>query len=241
MPCALISLPTFPFKNYRSCLKLDMSDKSGSASEGEGDEIRPYGEDRDSSEESEDDDPEEAKRIAEGFIVDEDEEDGEGEDDEEDEEARRRRRKEEKRRRKKERRMRREREEAELSEDELELIEENRGLREGRPLKRLRRRSGSDGSENDRAVPTLQDMFRDDEDRMEDDDDDLMDFIEEDEEDEANQGETEEQRRERKRAEKLKRREQARSRPELTGVDRSWVVQISLAGSKELIVWQFMG
>ncbi|EAL22689.1 hypothetical protein CNBB1380 [Cryptococcus deneoformans B-3501A] len=219
-----------------------MSDRPGSASEGEGDEIRPYGEDRDSSEESEDDDPEEAKRIAEGFIVDEDEEDGEGEDDEEDEETRRRRRKEEKRRRKKERRMRREREEAELSEDELELIEENRGLREGRPLKRLRRRSGSEGSENDRAVPTLQDMFRDDEDRMEDDDDDLMDFIEEDEEDEANQGETEEQRRERKRAEKLKRREQARSRPELTGVDRSsWDEIFAVFGDGQDYDWALEG
>nr|ODN87881.1 transcription elongation factor SPT6 [Cryptococcus depauperatus CBS 7841] len=195
-----------------------MSDLSDSP-EGEGDDIRPHGDDHDSSEESEDD-PEEYRKIAQGFIVDE-EEDEEGEEIEEDRETRRRRRKEEKRRRKKDRKLRREREQAELSEDELELIEENRGLREGRAIKRMRRESGSEGSDGRRAVPTLQDMFRDDEDRMDDDDDDLMDFIEEDEDEEARQGETEEQRRERRRAEKLKRREQARIRPDLTGVDRS--------------------
>jgi len=56
-----------------------MSDRSRSGSaEGEGDAIRPFGEDHDSSEESEDD-PEEAKRIAEGFIVDHDDDDDERE------------------------------------------------------------------------------------------------------------------------------------------------------------------
>ncbi|WVQ78460.1 transcription elongation factor SPT6 [Cryptococcus sp. DSM 104549] len=201
-----------------------MSARSGTSSEGEGDEIRPYGEDRDSSEEEEEDDPEEAKRIAEGFIVDEGEDD-EDEDEDEDEETRRKRKKEEKRRRKKERRERREREreEVELSDDEIELLNENRGLGRaagGPPLKRLKRRSDSESSEK-RPAATLQGMFEDDEERADDDDDDLMDFIEEDDEDEAVQGETEEQRRERRRAEKLKRREQARARPDVTGVDRS--------------------
>ncbi|TYJ56714.1 transcription elongation factor SPT6 [Cryptococcus floricola] len=218
-----------------------MSDRSRSGSEGAGDEIRPYGEDRDSSEESEEEDPEEARRIAEGFIVDEDEEDAEGED--EDPETRRKRKKEEKRRKKKERREKRAREEqAELSEDELELIEENRAMREGRPHKRVRMRSGSEDSEGDRPAPTLQDMFRDDEDRMDgDDDDDLMDFIEEDDEDGV-QGETEHERRERRRAEKAKRREQAKTRPELTGVDRSsWDEIFAVFGDGQDYDWALEG
>ncbi|WWC89746.1 transcription elongation factor SPT6 [Kwoniella dendrophila CBS 6074] len=217
-----------------------MSSRSASP-EGEGDAIRPYGDERDSSEEESEDDPEEAKRIAEGFIVDEDDEDEDEDDEEEDEEERKRRRKEAKKRKKREKlRAKREkqREDLELSEDELELLNENRGLtgssHQSRPTKRIRRRSGSlEGGQDDDDLdigqtdrnrePNLQDMFRDDEDRRDSDEDDLGDFIEEDEDDLAEQGETEDQRRERKREEKLKRRQQKASKPELAGVDRaSW-------------------
>ena len=207
--------PPFP------ALKTSMSDRSGSPSdEGEGDVIRPHGDERDSSEESSDEDPEEARRIAEGFIQDEDD------DDEDEEAARRRRRREKKKKRKRERERRME--EAELSEDELELLKENRGLAgpsQNRPFKRLKHRDGSVGDDEDPddALPTLQDIFRDDELRAgleDDDDDDLQDFIEEDEEEEAARGETEEQRKERKRAEKARRREAARARPEAAGMDR---------------------
>ncbi|WVR05399.1 transcription elongation factor SPT6 [Kwoniella sp. DSM 27419] len=228
-----------------------MSDRSASP-EGEGEEIRPYGDERDSSEEESEDDPEEAKRIAEGFIVDEDDDDEEEEDEEEDEEERRKRKERHRRRKKKERareRRHREREDVELSEDELELINENRGLAgpsQSRPLKRLRRRSGSAGSEEGgRSGPTLQDMFRDDEDRRDrddDDEDDLMDFIEEDEEEEAGQGESEEQRRARKREEKLRRREAAKTRPELAGVDRaSWDEIYAVFGDGQDYDWALDG
>lgn len=209
-----------------------MSARSGSASEeGSGDEIRPHGEEHDSSEESEDD-IEEAKRIAEGFIVDE-EEDEDEEAGEEDEETRKRRRREKRRRRKREARAaRRDRDHAELSEDELELLNENRGLAgpsTSRPLKRLRRRSGSGATDEGERGPALKDMFADDEGRFEDEDEsDMGDFIEEDEE-EAPTGETEEQRRERRREEKIKRREAARTRPDLAGVDRGWVIASAVA------------
>lgn len=119
-----------------------MSDRSGSPDEGSGDEIRPHGE-HDSSEESEDD-PEEARRIAEGFIVEgeDDYDDGEvdGDGKKETKEERRARKKAEKRNK---RRQKRKERGAELSEDELELINENRGIggpSTSRPLKRLRRR-----------------------------------------------------------------------------------------------------
>ena len=195
-----------------------MSERSGSPSnEGEGDEIRPHGEDRDSSEESSEEDPEEARKVAEGFIV-------QDEDDDVDEGDAERRRGKEKRRK---RRARERREELELSDDELDLLQENRvlaGPSKSRPLKRLRRRSGTGAS--DEALPTLQDIFREDEERArldEDDEDDLGDFIEEDEEEEAARGETEERRRERKREEKLRRRATARTQPDLAGVDRGYV------------------
>ncbi|WWD16106.1 transcription elongation factor SPT6 [Kwoniella shandongensis] len=226
-----------------------MSDRSASP-EGEGDEIRPFGEDRDSSEEESEDDPEEAKRIAEGFIVQDEEDDDEEEDEEDDEEERRRKRKEKKKRRKRERaRLRKERDEVVLSDDELELLNENRGLAgpsQSRPLKRLRRRSGSGASDDEReGVPTLQDMFRDDEDRRDrddDDEDDLMDFIEEDEEEEGATRETEEERRERKREEKLRRREAARTRPELAGVDRtSWDEIYAVFGDGQEYDWALEG
>lgn len=199
-----------------------MSDRSGSpSSEGEGDDLRPTAEDRDSSEESSEEDPEEARRIAEGFIQDDDDDD---EDEDEDPAARRERKRREKRHRRRKERKQREAEEAELSEDELELLQENRGLgrsRDDRPYKRLKRRSGSP----DEGRPTLQDMFRDDEGRgVMDSDDDMEDFIEEDEEEETARGETEADRRERKRAEKLAAREAAKARPDAAGVDRGWVL-----------------
>lgn len=197
-----------------------MSDRSGSpSSEGEGEKIRPYGDDPDSSEESEDDDPEEYKRIAEGFIVDEDEGDEGDEGEDETPEERKKRRKEEKRRkRKRDKRLQRERE---LSDDELELLNENQGYggsSKNRPIKRVRREEEGGDVDVD-ADERLQDMFADDEDRLDDDDDDLGDFIEEDE-DAGVAGETEEERKARRREEKQKRREAAKLRPDLAGVDR---------------------
>ncbi|OCF71672.1 transcription elongation factor SPT6 [Kwoniella mangroviensis CBS 8886] len=224
-----------------------MSSRSASP-EGEGEEIRPYGDERDSSEEESEDDPEEAKRIAEGFIVDEEEDDDAEE--EEDEEERERRRKERKKRKKREKlraKRERQREDLELSEDELELLQENRGLTgssQSRPIKRIRRDGSLDDEDDDRrGEPTLQDMFRDDEDRDRDDDeDDLGDFIEEDEDDLAAQGETEDQRRERKREEKLKRRQQKASKPELAGVDRaSWDEIYAVFGDGQDYDWALEG
>ena len=208
--------------------------RSGSA-EGSGDEIRPHGEDHDSSEESEDD-PEEAKRIAEGFIVDGDDdeededEDGEGEGDiarmrkkkNESKEERRRRKREEKRKRR-EAREARKHEPAELSDDELDLLNENQGI--GGPSHRPAKRARQDVDED--GLPRLQDMFADDEARLgeDDDDDDLGDFIEESEEegDGEDGGETEEQRRERKRQEKLQRRAAKKAKPDAAGVDKVYV------------------
>lgn len=237
MPCCLLAPPdisreshqfsfnhsSVPDLSYRPRLEV-MSDRSRSGSaEGSGDEIRPYGEDHDSSEESEED-PEEARRIAEGFIVDED-------DDEEDEEEEvdkksetkeeRRRRKHEAKLRKREQREARKREQQELSDDELDLLNENQGL--GGPSHRPSKRARQDEGGDEGDLPRLQDMFADDEGRMadDDDDDDLGDFIEESE-DEAGEegGETEEQRRERKRQEKLKRREAKKAKPDAAGVDK---------------------
>ena len=202
-----------------------MSDRSASPSEeGDGDEIRPHGDNRDSSEESSEEDPEEYRRVAEGFIVQDapGEENGDEDEEAENEEEKARRRKERKKRRKRERAHRETVEE--LSDDDLELLHENRGFggpSKSRPLKRLRRRSGSGAT--DEVLPTLQDIFREDEERArleEDEDDDLGDFIEEDEEEDKAKGESEEQRRERKREEKLRRREAARARPDLAGVDK---------------------
>ena len=219
-----------------------MSDRSGPPSdEGEGDEIRPHGEDRDSSEESSDEDPEEARRIAEGFIQDDDDDD-----EEEDEEAARRRRRHEKKRRRRRERQRREREAAdELSEDELDLLQENRGLagpsRDNRPFKRAKRQDEDD----DEQLPTLQDIFRDEEERRaleDDDEDDLGDFIEEDEEEETARGETEEQRRERRRAEKQRRREAAKARPDAAGMDRgSWDEIFAVFGDGQDYDWAMEG
>jgi transcription elongation factor SPT6 len=142
----------------------------------------------------------------------------------------------------------RERSVEELSEDELELLNENRGLAgpsKGRPLKRLREREDGDEEDGDK-LPTLQDMFREDEERRaldDEDDDDLGDFIEEDEDEEGREGgETEEARRERKRAEKLRRREAARTRPELAGVDRaSWDEIFAVFGDGQDFDWALEG
>ncbi|KAL1411070.1 Transcription elongation factor spt6 [Vanrija albida] len=215
-----------------------MSDVS---SEGEGDVIHPYGEDdrnRDSSDESEEEDPEEARRIADGFIVDGEDDD---DDDVDEEETRRRKRKEKKRKRRRRERERARREQEDLSEDDLDLINENTGgAGPSRPFKRLRRRSGSD----DEQLPRLQDMF-DDEDRrnaLSDDDDDLGDFIEEDEDDETTRNETEEQRRQRRREEKARRREAARARPELSGVDKdSWDEIFDVFGDGHDYDWALEG
>jgi transcription elongation factor SPT6 len=126
---------------------------NGASSEGEGDEIRPYGlagndDDMNDSSEEEEEDEEEARRIKEGFIVDDDEEDDEAEAEGEgagDDGRRRRERKERKRRKKRKRGMwdpvitgRRAAADLEshvsetgsadvLEEDDLELIAENTG------------------------------------------------------------------------------------------------------------------
>ncbi|ORY28271.1 SH2 domain-domain-containing protein [Naematelia encephala] len=223
-----------------------MSDRSGTPSdEGEGEAIRPHGDDRDSSEESSEEDPEEARRIAEGFIVQDGEDDED--DEEEDEETKRQRRKERRKKRRRERRARERQQEAVLSDDELELIQENTGKIGGpstsRPLKRARPRSEGEVASEDEG-PTLQDIFRDDEDRRfeEEDDDDMGDFIEDDDDDEAVQGETEEQRRERKREEKLKRRAAARTRPEISGVDRGqWDEIFAVFGDGQDYDWAMEG
>jgi transcription elongation factor SPT6 len=101
----------------------------------------------------------------------------------------------------------------ELSDDELDLLNENQGLGPSRPNKRAK--------VDDGALPALQDIFADDDVRgvEEEDDDDLGDFIEESEDEEGG-GETEEQRRERKRQEKLKRREAKKAKPDAAGVDK---------------------
>ncbi|ORX33718.1 transcription elongation factor SPT6, partial [Kockovaella imperatae] len=229
-----------------------MSDRSGSpSSEGEGDRIRPYGDDVDSSEESSEEDEEEARRVAEGFIVegDDDEEDGDFEVDEneEDEEARKKRRRKEKQRRREEKRARREArqkddDDGELSEGELELMAQNQGLAgpsKDRSTNRARVAAGVDG--DDERIPSLQDIFREDEERraMEDEDeDDLGDFIEEDEEEERAAGETEEERRQRRREEKLKRREAARARPDIAGLDRgAFDENYEVFGDGQLYEW----
>lgn len=209
---------------------ITMSDRSRSGSEeGEGEAIRPFGEDHDSSEESEDD-PEEAKRIAEGFIVDNDDDDDEEEETDAKpltKEERRKKRKEAKRRKRAEREARR-KEQLELSDDELDLLNENQGLGTSRPTKRAKRDDGV----GEGGLPRLQDIFADDEARLgeDEDDDDLGDFIEESEEEEGEDGESEEQRRERKRQEKLKRREAKKAKPDAAGVDKVWVCSVHLAG-----------
>lgn len=113
----------------------------------------------------------------------------------------------------------------ELSDDDLDLIGENTGRggppRSEQKLNRLRRRgeSGSGGEQ-----PGLQDIFRDEErneQRAAQDDmdvDDMDDFIEDDDEPDGYDGETEEQRRARRREEKRKKREEARGRPNVSGL-----------------------
>ncbi|EIW70012.1 hypothetical protein TREMEDRAFT_71488 [Tremella mesenterica DSM 1558] len=213
-----------------------MSHRSESPSdEGQGDDIRPHGDIHDSSEESEDDLAELAA-VKHGFIVDDEEAEVASEDDEEARAAR----KAERRKRKRRERQRRQRDEVRLSDDELDLINENMGLAgPSRPVKRARGRSGSVAS-NDRFV-SLQDMFREDE-RGDDDDDDMGDFIEEDYDDEAVQGETEEERRERRREEKRKRKEAAKIRPEMLGVDSvSWDEEYAVFGDGHDYDWALEG
>lgn len=126
----------------------------------------------------------------------------------------------------------------ELSDDDLDLIGENTGRagpsRSSQKLNRLRRRgeSGSGGEE-----PGLQDIFRDEEERNEQraaqddmDVDDMDDFIEDDDEPEGFDGETEEERRARRREEKHKKREEARGRPNVSGLAQQYVVcQVTLS------------
>ncbi|KAG0252718.1 Transcription elongation factor spt6 [Mortierella polycephala] len=152
-------------------------------SDEEGEEVG-YGNsdrDEDDSEEEDDDDEEEIKRVRDGFIVDDDE-------DEEDEEEEVVRRKKKKRRK--------EIIEDDLDEEDLDLMEENTGIRIKRPepkFKRLKKRRQEDEDEDEdmpapRDRDELQKIFDDEDDEGLDDrggyDDEMDRFIDDDEEDE---------------------------------------------------------
>ncbi|KAG8966029.1 Transcription elongation factor spt6 [Tulasnella sp. 419] len=185
----------------------------------------------DSSEEGEDNE-EDLRKVAQGFIVEDEDEEPETDPEEK---ARRRQERKERRKRKKLRNF----EDDDLDEDDLELMEENTGIRTSRQrLTRLRRgrvasRSASP-EDNDYSqrpprefrrdeddINELQRMF--DDDRRELDDADMDDGFLEDEDDfiddEGEEGEmNEEERRERRRAEKERRRAMG-ARPEMAGID----------------------
>ncbi|KAF9581645.1 Transcription elongation factor spt6, partial [Lunasporangiospora selenospora] len=145
-------------------------------SDEEGEDVR-YDSDRDDSEEEEEDDEEEMQKVREGFIVDDDEEE------EEDEEVVRRSKK---------KKRRKDTIEEDLDED-LDLVEENTGIKRPEKLKRLKkRRHEEDEEEDERSGPkkdALYKIFDDDDDDMDDDrevyDDEMDRFIDDDEEEEG--------------------------------------------------------
>lgn len=208
----------------------DQHDEDAPSSEGEGENLMKesgnlVGSD-DSSEEEDDDDEEEQRRIAEGFI-DDDAVEEEGEDDDDDGEARAHR--------KKRRRQRRREEEAEeLDEDDLALLNENRGPE--RTAKRLR--------PDETHREDLAHIFDDDEAPRRDtyDDDGLDDFIEEDEEEQEYEGLDEEQR-EAARHERLEERRRARQTgarvdPLRAGIDpEAWDEVHDIFGNGEDYAW----
>ncbi|KAF9115075.1 Transcription elongation factor spt6 [Mortierella sp. AM989] len=133
--------------------------------------------DDDDSEEEEDDE-EEIKKVRDGFIVDDDE------DDEDEEVVRRMKRK----------KRRKEVVEEDLDEEDLDLMEENTGVKIRRPekYKRLKKRRQEDDDEDEEMTTTrhdaLQKIFDDEDDEGLDDrggyDDEMDRFIDDDEEDE---------------------------------------------------------
>ncbi|KAL1922961.1 uncharacterized protein VTP21DRAFT_9337 [Calcarisporiella thermophila] len=132
----------------------DEEDRHTHDSEGEGEDIPPYGgaDDYDDDEEEEEENEEEARRIAEGFIVDDDEEEEEGE-----EQAVRVSRKKKKRK---------VLEDDLLDEEDLELVAENTGLTFARPenkLKRLKRGRTDRESESEKPRSDLNDIWADEE------------------------------------------------------------------------------
>ncbi|KAI7822717.1 SH2 domain-containing protein [Gamsiella multidivaricata] len=149
-------------------------------SDEEGEDVGYDDSDRDEDDsEEEEDDEEEMKRIREGFIVDDDEED------EEDEEIVRRSKK---------KKRRKEAVEEDLDEEDLDLMEENTGVKIRRPekFKRLKKRRQEDDDEDEETPGTrhdaLQKIFDDEDDEGMDDrggyDDEMDRFIDDDEEDE---------------------------------------------------------
>ncbi|KAK7746295.1 Transcription elongation factor spt6 [Cytospora paraplurivora] len=146
--------------------ELDDEEEDGSFAGGDedGDEEAPRRRERraeldDSSEEDdEDEDEEEARKIREGFIVDEDEEDEDGDADER-----------ERRRRRKRRRAERD-EEAQLDEEDLDLIGEANPdfqSREQSQFKRLKR-GHRDEDRHSKRTGRLEEMFSEDEDDVPD-------------------------------------------------------------------------
>ncbi|KAF9363497.1 Transcription elongation factor spt6 [Mortierella sp. NVP85] len=133
--------------------------------------------DEDDSEDEDDDDEEELKKVRDGFIVDDDEE----EDEEDDEIVRRKKKKRKK-----------EIIEEDLDEEDLDLMEENTGVKIRRPekFKRLKKRNKQedDDDDDDEVSGTrhdaLQNIFDDEDEGFDDRDDEMDRFIDDDEEDE---------------------------------------------------------
>ncbi|KAF9998537.1 Transcription elongation factor spt6, partial [Modicella reniformis] len=137
--------------------------------------------DDDDSEDEEDDDEEELKKVRDGFIVDD-----EDEEDEEDEEIVRRSKK---------KKRKKEIIEEDLDEEDLDLMEENTGVKIRRPekYKRLKKRRQEEDDDEDEEMSgtrhdALQKIFDDEDDEGLDDrggyDDEMDRFIDDDEEDE---------------------------------------------------------
>ncbi|CAO3569079.1 unnamed protein product [Mortierella alpina] len=145
-------------------------------SDEEGEDVGYDDSDRDDDDsEEEEDDEEEIKRVRDGFIVDDDEDE-----DEEDEEIVRRSKK---------KRRRKEAIEEDLDEEDLDLMEENTGVKIRRPekFKRLKKRRQED--EDDEEEPArprhdeLQKIFEDDDDEVDDEMDRFIDDDDEEDED----------------------------------------------------------
>ncbi|KAG8886008.1 Transcription elongation factor spt6 [Tulasnella sp. 331] len=224
--------------------EVDVEASAPGSDEGEGDVIAP-GADNDDSSEEEEENEEEMRKVAQGFIVDEDE-DEEGDDSDE---------AEKRRRRKKKRRKHRHHEEEDLDEDDLDLMEENMGIRSSRhKFTRLRRGRAESDSVSPGPEPTRRGRMSEDQDdtnelnRIFDDDrmapdemdlDDYDDFIEDDEGEEGEMNE--EERKERRRAEKAKRRAFG-VRPDMAGIDpAAWDEIFDVFGDGRDYEWALEG
>ncbi|KAG8895581.1 Transcription elongation factor spt6, partial [Tulasnella sp. 403] len=202
-------------------MKVDEGEDAQGSAAGSDDEGDPTAAGNDDSSEEEEENEEALRSVQQGFIVDEDE----------DEEAEESDAEEKRRRRKKKRRKHRRQVEDDLDEDDLELMEENMGIRApGRKLTRLRRgRVGSESaspepapsrragrlSDEENDINDLQRIFDDERGGDDMEVDDYDDFID----DEGEEGEMdEEERKERRRVEREKRRALG-ARPEMAGID----------------------